>query len=510
MRISNRIATFLCLAALPIGAQSVDPKALLNPPADAWLTYHGDYSGQRHSKLTQITPENVGRLKQVWTSKVSQGLKASPIVSNGVIYITAPDILWAIDARTGKERWHHQHTKNNAFHIGHRGAAIYKDTVYLTTPDCHLIALSTKNGEIKWDVLIADSSKGYWSTNAPLVIRNHVIVGVAGDFDNLPGTLKSFDADTGKAQWTFYSTPPPGQSEPKSGGATGGQMWNTGTYDPELNLMYVGTGNPTPVLNGPARPGDNPWTCSIVALNPDTGKLAWGFQVSPHDTHDWDASEVPVLVDGNFNGQPRKMVLQASRNGYFFVLDRTNGKSLLTKPFAAVNWAKGIDELGRPIPDPAKEPSRDGVLIAPDEGGATNFWPPTFDPKSGLLIVNAKDGYGIYFFKPEHGAYGWAGADYGLAGKGFLRAIDYKTGKIAWERPYAKGSSSAGVLSTASGLAITGDSGGNLLALRSSDGTVLWHENIGRMGGAPVTYELEGKQHLLVSAGSTLYNYALQ
>jgi alcohol dehydrogenase (cytochrome c) len=286
-------------------------------------------------------------------------------------------------------------------------------------------------------------------------------------------------------------------------------MWNTGTYDPDLNLMYVGTGNPTPVLNGKVRPGDNPWTCSIVALNPDTGKLAWGFQVSPHDTHDWDAAEVPVLVDGSFNGQPRKMLLQASRNGYFFVLDRTNGKGLLAKPFAAVNWSKGVDDLGRPIPNPAKEPSRDGVLVAPDEGGATNFWPPSFDPQTGLLIVNAKDGYGIYFFKTEHGAYGWAGADYGLAGRGFLRAIDYKTGKIAWEYPY-KSSSSAGVLTTQTGLAITGDGSGDVIAFRTSDGTVLWHENIGRMSGAPVTCELDSKQYLLVSGGNTLYAYDLQ
>jgi alcohol dehydrogenase (cytochrome c) len=510
MRILTRIAISLCFACLPIRAQSIDPKDLLSPPADTWLTYHGDYTGQRHSKLSQITPENVARLKQIWRFQTSQTLKASPIVAGGVIYVTEPDNLWAIDARTGKELWHHQHTKNNAFHIGHRGAAIYRDTVYLTTPDCHLIALSARNGEVKWDVLIADSAKGYWSTNAPLVVRNHVIVGVAGDFDNLPGLLRSFDADTGKPQWSFYSTPPPGQSEPKSGGATGGQMWNTGTYDPQLNLMFVGTGNPTPVLNGGARPGDNPWTCSIVALNPDTGKLAWGFQVSPHDTHDWDAAEVPVLVDGAFNGQPRKMLLQASRNGYFFVLDRTNGKSLLTKPFAAVNWSEGIDEQGRPIPNPAKEPSKDGVLVAPDEGGATNFWPPSFDPKTGLLLVNAKDGYGIYFFKPEHGTYGWAGADYGLAGKGSLRAIDYQTGKTVWEHPYTRGSSSAGVLTSETGLAITGDAVGNLLAIRTSDGTALWHESIGRMSGAPVTYEREGKQYLLVSGGNTLYAYTLQ
>ena len=505
----TRIAIFLCLAALPIGAQTVDPKELLHQPSDAWLTYHGDYSGRRHSELTGITPENVGSLQQVWRFQASQQIKASPIVANGIIYITAPDNLWAVDARSGKELWHHQHTKNNAFHIGHRGAAIHNDTVYLTTPDCHLIALNARNGEIKWDVRIADSGKGYWSTNAPLVIRDHVIVGVAGNFDNLPGLLRAFDADTGKAQWTFYSTPPPGQDEPKSGGATGGQMWNTGTYDSDLNLMFVGTGNPTPVLNGGARPGDNPWTCSIVALNPDTGKLAWGFQVSPHDTHDWDAAEVPVLVDGTFNGQPRKMLLQASRNGYFFVLDRTNGKSLLTKPFATVNWSKGIDELGRPIPDPAKEPSKDGALIAPDEGGATNYYPPSFDPKSGLLVVNARDAFGIYFFKPEHGAYGWAGADYTLAGKGYLRAIDYHTGQIIWEHRYPRGSSSAGILTTATDLTITGDATGNLLIVRTSNGANLWHNNLGRMGGAPVTYERDGKQYLLVTGGNALYAYAL-
>ena len=208
---------------------------------------------------------------------------------------------------------------------------------------------------------------------APLVVRDHLLVGVSGDFDNLPGILKSIDPESGKTQWTFYSTPPAGAADSTSGGATGGQMWMTGTYDPELNLVFVGTGNPTPTLNGPARPGDNPWTCSILAINPDSGHLAWGFQASPHDTHDWDAAEVPVLVDAMFDGAPRKLLLQASRNGYFFVLDRTNGKSLLTKPFAAVNWASGVDGDGRPTPSPAKEPARDGRLVAPNESGATNF-----------------------------------------------------------------------------------------------------------------------------------------
>jgi alcohol dehydrogenase (cytochrome c) len=286
-------------------------------------------------------------------------------------------------------------------------------------------------------------------------------------------------------------------------------MWMTGTYDPDLNLVYVGTGNPTPVLNGAARPGNNPWTCSIVALDPDTGKLAWGFQASPHDTHDWDAAEVPVLVDAPFNGAPRKLLMQASRNGYFFVLDRITGRNLLTTPFAAVNWAKGIDADGRPIPDPKKEPSRDGVLIAPNESGATNYRSPSFDAKNGVLIVSAHDSYGIYFFKPEHGTYGWAGADYNLYGRAALRAIDYQTGKIRWSHDLGDGASAAGVLTTESGLTFTGDTAGNALAVRTSDGTTLWHAGVGKVGNAPVTYELDGRQYMLIGGGSALYAFAL-
>jgi alcohol dehydrogenase (cytochrome c) len=478
---------------------------------ESWPTYHGDYTGQRHSKLTQITPANVHQLTLAWAFQTNQAqqLKASPIVVDGVVYITTPDNIWAIDARSARQLWRYTYPTNQGFHIGHRGAAVYKDLVYLTTPDAHLVALDRHTGKVKWTVEIADAKRGFWSTNAPLIIRNHVIVGVAGDFDNLPGTLKSFDPETGKVQWTFYSTPPPGTLNSISGGATGGQMWMTGTYDPELNLMFVGTGNPTPVLNGNARPGDNPWTCSIVALNPDTGKLAWGFQASPHDTHDWDASEVPVLVDATFAGTPRKLLLQASRNGYFFVLDRTNGKSLLTTPFATVNWAKGTDEEGRPIPDPAKEPTRDGVLIAPNESGGTNYRSPSFDPQTGTLIVSAHDAYGIYFFKPEHGTYGWAGADYNIFGKGVLRAIDYQTGKARWHHEIGDRDGAAGVLTTASGLTFSGDAVGNALALRTSDGATLWHAAIGRVGNGPVTYELDGRQWVLLGGGSALYAFTL-
>ena len=285
--------------------------------------------------------------------------------------------------------------------------------------------------------------------------------------------------------------------------------WITGTYDPELNLLYWGTGNPTPVLNGDVRPGDDAYTCSIVALNPDTGKLVWGFVVSPHDTHDWDAVEIPVLVDANFHGKPRKMLMQTSRNGFFFVLDRATGKSLLTVPYGPVNWNIGIDKQGRPIPNPDKEPKPDGRLLAPDEGGLTNFRSPSFDARTGLFIVNASPSYGIYFTKPADGAYGWAGGDYGLWGKSLIEAIDYQTGKIRWSHELGDGSG-AGVLTTDSGLTFTGDSDGNLLALATSNGKTLWHAGTGgSIESSCITYELDGRQYVLSSSGGVLFAWAL-
>jgi len=511
VRAGAQAAVMLAAMAVPSAAQEVPADLLLKPPPDSWPTYHGDYSGQHHSRLTQITPANVNGMTLAWAfqTNLTQQIKSTPILANGVIYLSAPDNVWAIDARSGRQLWRYTYPANDGFKIGHRGVAVRGDLVYVTTPDAHLVALDARTGTVRWNVEIADSRRGYWSTNAPLVIRDHIIVGVSGDFDNLPGILRSFDPATGAAQWTFYSTPVPGTPGSISGGATGGQMWMTGTYDPELNLLYVGTGNPTPVLNGAARPGDNKWTGSIVALNPDTGTMTWGFQAVPHDTHDWDAAEVPVLVDADFRGERRKLLLQASRNGYYFVLDRITGKNLLTAPFAAVNWAKGIDGEGRPIPDPDKEPARDGRLISPDEAGGTNYRSPAFDPATGLLIVSAHDAYGIYFFKPEHGAVGWAGADYTVYGRGALRAIDYETGKIRWSHDLHGGAGAAGVLTTATGLTFTGDSAINALALRTSDGTTLWHSGTGRMGNSPITYELDGRQYVLFGGGSVLYAWTL-
>jgi alcohol dehydrogenase (cytochrome c) len=509
------LLTAACIATAssqtPAQERGVDPAGFASPPTDAWPTYHGDYTGQRHSPLTEITLDNVYQLGLAWVFQTNpaQTIKGTPIVHDGIMYVTVPDNLWALDARTGREVWRYRHPQNAGFHIGHRGVAVAGNSVFLTTPDAHLLSFDARDGSLEWQVEIADSNRGYWSTNAPLVVRDHLIVGVSGDFDNLPGILKSFDTETGELQWTFYSTPPPGTPNSISGGATGGQMWMTGTYDPELDLVFVGTGNPTPVLNGNVRPGDNRWTGSIVALDPDSGELAWGFQISPHDTHDWDAAEVPVLVDADFDGRERKLLLQASRNGYFTLLDRTSGESLLTRPFAKVNWAEGIDRNGQPIPNPDKEPARDGRLVSPDEGGATNYRSPSFDPATGLLIVSASDAHSLYFFKPEHGDYGWAGADYGLRSVGTLRAIDYRTGEARWEHDLHGGAGTAGVLTTATGVTFTGDSASSALALRTSDGATLWHARIGRVGNAPITYELDGRQYVVMGGGSTLYAFAL-
>ncbi|WP_263359234.1 acido-empty-quinoprotein group A [Acidicapsa ligni] len=504
------MSAFAVLATAPykLDAQNLDNAQILHPAPDTWPLYHGDYSGRRHVHLKQITPQNVGNLSLAWAFQTNQAasIKSSPLLVDGVLYFTVPDNIWAVDARSGHMLWHYNKPTTQGDHIGQRGVAMYKGWLYFVTPDCHLISLNAKDGTVRWNQLIADVSKGYWTTMSPLVVGNHVIVGVSGDFDNLNGYLRSFDPETGSTQWQWDSTPPAGTPNM----TTGGMTWMTGTYDPDLNLIYWGTGNPTPVLNGKSRPGDDPWTCSIVALNPDTGKLVWGFQVSPHDTHDWDAVETPVLVDANFQGKPRKLLMQASRNGYFFVLDRISGKSLLTLPYGPTNWATGIDKDGRPIPNPDKEPAPDGRIIAPDEGGLTNYRAPSFDPKTGLFIVDAHPSWSLYFAKAADGNYGWAGADYGVWGKGVIEAIDYQTGKIRWSHELGDGGSGAGVMTTDSGLTITGDGAGNVLALDTSNGKTLWHAGTGSgMQSSPISYELDGRQYIMTGNGGVLFAWAL-
>ncbi len=506
------------IAVAPAFSQALDPATLLRLPRENWPTYNGDYSGKRYSPLQQINADNINSLTIAWVYQAhSVSIKSMPLEVNGILYFTVPDNVWAVDARTGHEIWRYKYKQNTGDHIGQRGVGMYKDWLYFETPDANLVSLNAKDGSVRWTIELADPALGYFATMAPLVIHDHVVVGVSGDVTDVPGFLESIDPDTGKVQWRWYTAPkqgePGSETWPKQGDAIthgGGMTWITGTYDPELNLLYWGTGNPNPVLVGEGRQGDNLWTCSIVALNPDTGKLVWYFQPSPHDTHDWDAVQTPVLFDAEFEGRQRKLLAQASRNGYFFLLDRSDGKVLVTAPFIETNWASGIDKRGIPIAKPEKEPSGDGVLVLPGSDGATNWMAPSFDPDTGLFYVLARRIFSIFYRTAIGKAEGWGGRDRNLWADSLFEAIDYKTGKVRWQHEIGPGEGVAGMLTTAGRLLITADNSNNLIALDPATGKTLWHVNLGgRMVTAPMTYELDGRQYLLTPVNDVMFAWAL-
>jgi len=503
--------------APPIAAQELDQAAMVEPAMDTWPTYNGDYSGKRFSPLDQINASNVGSLTLAWVFHPhASTIKSTPLEVNGILYFTVPDNVWAVDARFGREIWHY-HRDSEGDHIGNRGLGMYKNWLYFTTPDSHLVCLDAKDGAVRWIVELADPKLGYFATMAPLVVRDHVIVGVSGDVTDIRGFLESLDPETGKIQWRWYTEPDPGQpgSEtwPRDTDALlhgGGMTWMTGTYDPELNLLYWGTGNPNPVLAGDGRVGDNLYTCSIVALNPDSGKLAWYFQPSPHDVHDWDAVETPVLFDAEFNGKQRKLLAQASRNGFFFLLDRTTGQHLVTAPFIDQTWAKGIDSRGRPIAKPDAAPSPDGALVEPGSDGASNWMAPSFDPQTSLFYVTARRNFSIFYLTATGKAEGWAGRDRNLWANSTLRALDYHTGKVVWNHEIGNGQSISGILTTAGHLLFSADNSGNLLALDPATGKTLWHLNAGgHLDASPMTYQLDGRQYLIFAVQDILYAFAL-
>ncbi|MGH9667608.1 MAG: acido-empty-quinoprotein group A, partial [Bryobacteraceae bacterium] len=450
-----------CLALLPAAllAQGLNPALLTKPATNAWPTYNGDYSGRRFSSLTQINQSTVKHLTLAWEFRAVAGalpgtivggegtgeqqrsafggvtIKATPLMVNGILYFATPDNAWAVDARSGRELWHYFWKTRGGIHIGNRGVGMYGNWLFFETPDNYLVSLEAATGKERWHVEIADVKQEYFSTPAPVVIGNHVIVGTGGDSLDVPGFLEARDPETGAVQWKWWSEPlkkgdPGSESWPSEYSMRhgGGMTWIPGTYDPDLHLYYLGTGNPNPVLAGKSRQGDDLYTCSIVALNVDTGKLAWYFQPSPHDVHDWDAVQTPILIDGEFESKPRKMLAQASRNGYFFLLDRTNGKNLVTAPMiGTMNWSKGLDAKGEPVPDPAKEASIEGVLVSPPTGGATNWPPPSFSPKTGLFYVGVSESFSeFYLTDTDPHPEGWGAAEKGIADfGGSLIAIDY-------------------------------------------------------------------------------------
>ncbi len=522
----------LCLPCLWLAAaaQAVDPAAITNPKPGTWPTYNGDYSGRRFSSLTQINADNIRSLKSAWTYRADPGsgtnffgggnIKSTPLLADGVLYFTMPDQVWAVDGRTGQERWHYKWEKSEGgIHIGNRGVAIYGKWLYFETPDNHLICLDKDTGKVRWMVVIADVAQQYFSSAAPLLVGNHLIVGVGGDSLDVPGFLEARDPETGAVQWHWDTTPRPDEPgsetwpDEESMLHGGGMTWLTGTYDPDLHLLYWGIGNPNPVHAGQSRKGDNLWTCSIVALNPDTGKFVWGFQASPHDTHDWDNVQTPVLIDGEVKGEKRKLLAVAARNGYFFLLDRTNGRNILTEPFVALNWSKGVDATGKPIPNSAKEPKVDGALVFPESGGAANWFPPSFNPETGLFYVSSTPSYGVFYLTdtskhPE----GYGGRDERVWSGAVLKAIDYQTGKVRWQHEYpAEGAwGVSGILTTAGKLLFTGDPSGNFIAFAPADGKILWHARLNApVSNGPMTYELDGRQYIVVGAGDTLHAFAL-
>jgi alcohol dehydrogenase (cytochrome c) len=505
------------VVASPVAAQGLDPATLLKPATDTWPTYNGDYSGRRFSTLDQINAANVRSLTLAWAFHTPRNtLKSTPLEVNGILYFTAPDNVWAVDARYGRQIWHY-FRKSEGDHIGNRGVGMHGDSLYFTTPDAHLICLNAKDGTVRWNVELADPKLSYFATMAPLVVRDHVIVGVSGDVTDLPGFLESLDPETGAIQWRWNTEPKPGEpgSEtwPKDNDAIlhgGGMTWMTGTYDPGLNLLYWGIGNPNPVLAGEGRPGDNLYTCSIVALNADTGKLVWYFQPSPHDVHDWDATQTPVLFDAEFRGKPRKLIAQASRNGFFFVLDRTNGEHLVTAPFIDQTWSSGIDSRGRPIAKPEATPTPDGALVEPGSDGATNWMAPSFDPQTGLFYLKARRIFSVYYNTVTTKAEGWGGRDRILWANSTLRALDYHTGKVVWNHELGEGENIAGILTTAGHLLFSGDNSDNLFAMDPATGEILWHLNIGgELVASPMTYQLDGRQYLIIPVQDVLYAFAL-
>jgi alcohol dehydrogenase (cytochrome c) len=538
-----------CLGLLPAAlfAQILDPALLTKPATDAWPTYNGDYSGRRFSTLTQINQSNVKHLTPAWIYRIKVGpgsgvlvggegpgapegaptdpdvstIKATPLMVKGILYFATPDNAWAVDARSGRELWHYFWKTKGGIHIGNRGMGMYGNWLFFETPDNYLVSLEANTGKERWHIEIADVKQEYFSTPAPVVIGNHVIVGTGGDSLDVPGFLEAHDPETGAIQWKWWSEPlkkgdPGSETWPDEYSMRhgGGMTWIPGTYDPELHLYYLGTGNPNPVLTGRSRRGDDLYTCSIVALNVDTGKLAWYFQPSPHDTHDWDAVQTPVLIDGEFGGKPRKMLAQANRNGYFFLLDRTNGKNLLTAPMIrTMNWSKGIDANGQPIANPAKEATIDGVLVSPPSDGATNWPPPSFDPETGLFYVGTAESFSMFYLTdtdPHPEGYGAAERGVGSYG-GSLRAIDYKTGKTVWNHQYPSGGGQTGILTTAGKLLFAGDGAQHLLAFDPADGNILWHAGLAdNVTNGPETYILDGQQYLVVGAGDSLYAFTLE
>lgn len=517
-------AALVC-PAVPARGQ-VTPQRLLDSAREPqnWLMYSGDYAGHRFSTLEQINTSNAGSLIPKWAYQTMAGGKfeTTPLVVDGILYGTGQDNrAFALDARSGRPIWQYQRALPSDIRpcCGrvNRGLAILGEQVFLGTLDAHVLALDAKTGNVIWDVTAVDYRGGYSITLAPLAIRNLVLIGVSGGEYGIRGFIDAYDAATGERKWRFYTVPGPGEPghetwEGDSWKIGGAPAWITGTYDPATNTTFWPTGNPSPSNRGEGRAGDNLYSNSLLALNPDTGKLKWYYQFSKHDEHDYDATQVPVMVDQD----DRRLILQANRNGFFYVVDRTTGKLVSATPYAKVTWSDGKDADGTPIARKDASPTPEGNRVCPGAAGATNWMSPTYDPQTKLFYVTAREQCDIFSTAPQpyeagHAYYGSAyfPNDDATPFTGALRALDPGTGQMKWELKHVSPTWS-GALSTAGGLLFTGDAEGNFMAADAASGKVLWHFQCGAsVYASPMSFAIEGKQYVAIAAGSALYAFAL-
>jgi alcohol dehydrogenase (cytochrome c) len=527
--VARQGATVTSMGRAPMPTMSPRSAPPSPGPGD-WVTYNGDPAGNRHTTLAEITPANVTALRPAWTFTVPGGraLRSTPLVVDGVMYLGAPNEVYALDARTGKQLWQYRRPRTQGV-IGdagasvNRGVALDGDRLFMVTDDARLVALHRGNGQVLWEVTMADYRKHYGATSAPLVVGGRVISGVSGGDEGIRGFLAAFDVVTGRELWRFWTVPAPGEpaAETWKGRAIEygcAATWLTGSYDRTLDTLYWTTGNPCPDYNGDERVGDNLWSNSIIALDPATGTLRWHFQFTPHDLHDWDSVQTVVAVDAAFKGAPRKLLLQANRNGFFYVLDRESGSLLHASPFIKnLNWATGLDAAGRPQRIAGMEPSWRGTTVCPSVVGATNWMAPAFNPDTRLYYVMALERCSIFlkssrWFEPGESFYGGSTRNVpGESGGKVLRAIDIDTGRIVWEMPQiGEGDSWGGVLSTATGLVFVGEDDGTFSAVDARTGTRRWQFAANALWrGSPMSYLADGRQHIAVTGGSVVYAFAL-
>jgi alcohol dehydrogenase (cytochrome c) len=514
---------------MPIDIQVTASDLLTQPVGANWTSYNGDYTGRRFSSLQEVNVSNVAQLRAAWVFHPgnSQRLEATPVVVRGMMYVTSANDVFALDARTGRMVWHHQRALSpglldDAAAHKNRGVAVWRNFVYAETDDAHLLCLDSRSGSVVWDVQYADKTKHYGATSAPLVVKDEVIVGTSGGDSGVRGFLAAYDASTGKLKWHLWTIPGPGEFGSSSWPGDsylygGGTTWMPGTYDPELDTLYWTTSNAAPDFVGDSRPGDDLYTACVLAIDANTGKLKWYFQFTPHDLYDYDANETPVLVDKEENGTVRHLVVQADRNGFFYVLDRTTGKFLRATPFVdKINWATGIDASGRPILS-GRIPTAKGTYICPGVVGATNWFAPSYNPGTGLFYVMAVEGCNLYFAAPRKFIKGETYYNTGTKvppgehNQKILLALSVADGKTVWRYPQVgRGDSWGGTMTTAGGLVFFADDSGSFEAVEAATGRPLWHFNTGQpMHASPMSYSVDGVQYVAIAAGSDVFTFAL-